>query len=247
MDGAIATSTPLTSATAMSETPTVRDRRRRWKPHKERLNAINGEHPTNVRFHRACSWLQRVEQLDDKADLDFALLGQWTAFNALYGQWDEVPKEPLPDKMCWRVFLDRMLELDADGVITDALMDHKPLVMSILEDEYLSRYFWQEPSDERARKSKKVKFDARTWYLDGNWTMILDRLIERVYFLRCQLVHGAATYNGSLNRTAIRRCSTMMGHLLPAMLSVWIDDGAGEDWGIMCYPPMKKAVGVKAN
>jgi hypothetical protein len=172
----------------MSQPPTVRDLRRRWKPHKERLNTINGEHATNVRFHRACSWLQRAEQVEDKSDLDFALLTQWIAFNALYGQWDEGPKEPLPDQMCWRVFLDRMLELDADGMLTDVLMDNKPLVMSILDDEYLSRYFWQEPGDERARKAKKVKFDARTWYLDCNITLILDRLIERIYLLRCQLV-----------------------------------------------------------
>ena len=148
--------------------------------------------------------------------------------------------------MCWRVFLDRILDLDTDEIVTDVLMDNKPLVMSILEDEYLSRWFWQEPGEERARKSKKVKFAARDWYLDGNWTMILDRLVERVYFLRCQLVHGAASYNGSLNRTAVRRCSTMMEHLLPAILSVWIDHGSDEDWGIMCYPPIFKPMPLDA-
>lgn len=224
----------------MSEPNTVRELRRRWKPHKERLNAINGEHPTNVRFHRACSWLQRAEQAT-KDDLDLALLAQWVAFNALYGQWDEGPREPLPDQMCWRVFLDRMLELDTSDFVGTALNDNKPLVMSILDDEYLSRFFWQEPTDKRASQSKKSKFEARTWYLDGNWTMVLDRLMERVYFLRCQLVHGAASYNGSLNRTAVRHCSTMMGHLLPAFMLVWIDHGHDEDWGIMCYPPMWKA------
>jgi hypothetical protein len=29
----------------------------------------------------------------------------------------------------------------------------------------------------------------------------------------------------------------MLGHLLPAMLQVWIDHGADEDWGPLCYPP----------
>ena len=62
--------------------------------------------------------------------------------------------------------------------------------MSIFEDEYLSRFFWEEPGQIRARKSKKVKFDARTWYIDGNWTLILDRLIERIYLLRCQMASG---------------------------------------------------------
>jgi hypothetical protein len=55
--------------------------------------------------------------------------------------------------------------------------------------------------------------------------------------MRCQLVHGAATYGGQLNRTSLRHCVTMLGHLLPAVLLVLINHGADEDWGIMCYPP----------
>ena len=110
--------------------------------------------------------------------------------------------------------------------------------MSLLEDEHLSSFFWQDPSDKRAIKSKKAKYDARTWYIEKRWTMVLDRLLERIYLMRCQLVHGAATYGGKLNRTSLRRSVTMMGHLLPAVLLVWIDHGSGEDWGAMCYPPL---------
>ena len=46
------------------------------------------------------------------------------------------------------------------------------------------------------------------------------------------------TYGGKLNRTSLRHCVTMMQRLLPALLLVWIDHGADEDWGPMCYPPM---------
>lgn len=154
-------------------------------------------------------------------------------------------REPVADNVCWRHLLDRMLALDESDFIVEALMENKPLVMSIFDDEFLSRYFWQEPTDKRASKSKKTMFDARTWSLQGNWMMILDRLIERIYLLRCQLVHGAATFNSSLNRTATRRCSQMMDHLLRAFLSVWIEHGADEDWGIMCYPPLRSKVGVR--
>jgi len=38
-----------------AEAVTVRDLRRLWKPHKERLNGHAAEHPTTIRFHRACS------------------------------------------------------------------------------------------------------------------------------------------------------------------------------------------------
>ena len=68
--------------------PTIRDLRRRWKPHKERLGVLRKEHPTSVRFHRACSWMARVEQMPDGQDHDLGLVGLWIAFNSLYGQWD---------------------------------------------------------------------------------------------------------------------------------------------------------------
>ena len=51
------------------------------------------------------------------------------------------------------------------------------------------------------------------------WTMILDEILARVYLMRCQLVHGAATYGGKLNRTSLKRCVMMMQRLLPALLA----------------------------
>ena len=50
---------------------------------------------------------------------------------------------------------------------------------------------------------------------------------------------AAATYGGKLNRISLKHCVTMMQRLLPALLAVWIDRGADEDWGPMCYPPVK--------
>ena len=120
-----------------------------------------------------------------------------------------------------------------------ALTEHKRLVMSLLEDEDLSSFFWQEPTAKRAGQSRKAKYNAQSWYIERRWCMILDQLLERVYLMRCQLVHGAATYGGKLNRTSLRRCVMMMQRLLPALLLVWIDHGSDEDWGPMCYPPLE--------
>ena len=76
-------------ATAMSETSltsglTIRDLRRRWKPHKQRLSSTRSDHPTLIRFHRACSWLARVEKMDLEQDGDLALVGQ--AMLHFYGE-----------------------------------------------------------------------------------------------------------------------------------------------------------------
>lgn len=222
---------------------TVHRLRKGWKPQKNRLQLLHNEHPTNIRFHRACSWLQRVEDAEKlgDSDVDFSLIGHWIAFNALYGQWNESEQEPARDLLSWKRFIERIHQLDQNGTLANTLTEHKPLVMTIFEDEYLSRFYWEEPGEMRARKSQKIKFDARNWYLEGRWLLIVERVLERIYLLRCQLVHGAATHNSQLNRTACRRCTLMLNHLLTAILQIWIDHGADEDWGTLCYPPQRKS------
>lgn len=217
---------------------TVRDLRRRWKPHKERLHQIQPDHPTTIRFHRSCSWLDQSQALIEGTHYDLALINQWIAFNALYGQWNPDNNEPCPDRESWRRFCNVILEIDHTQDVEATLTEHKRLVMTLLDDEYLSSFYWKEPSEKRARQAKKSKFDARTWYLEKRWLMILERCLERVYLLRCQLIHGAATYGGKLNRTSLRRCVMMLACLLPAMLKVFADRGADRDWGLLCYPPM---------
>lgn len=224
---------------AMHELPqTVRDLRRQWKPHKERLAAIRGDHPTAVRFHRACSWLDMAQQLQSTEQLDVILLHQWIALNALYGRWDESSFEPAADRRTWQTFLGHVLSIDRSNHLVSTLQDHKPLVLCILEDTYLNKYFWQDPSERNAGKARTGRFKAQSWYVEGRWGAILEQLVERVYLLRCQLAHGAATCGSKLNRTALKHCTTMMSLLLPAILRTWIDHGADEDWGPMCYPPI---------
>ena len=238
----------MTSKEGTGDSP-VHMLRRQWKPHKERLKQLapDQNHPTNIRIHRAFSWLQCVEAIGPGVNDDLALMGQWVAFNALYGRWDAERREPLSDRASWRDFLRRILDLDRDGRLADALQLNRPLVMSILEDQYLSGFFWEEPCPRRANQSKKAMYESQTWYLEDRWLMILERVMERIYLLRCQLMHGAATHGGKLNRDPLRRCVAMLGHLLPAIITVITDHGADEDWGEMCYPPLREVGSEKAS
>jgi hypothetical protein len=223
----------------MNAAVSVRDLRRRWKPHKDRLNGNAIGEATLIRFHRACSWTARVETMAENEDADLALVSLWIAFNSLYGQWDRERREPRADRECWRVFTDRILRLDTNKYTVDVLQQHKRLVMSLFEDECLSNIYWRNPSLGRNGHVKRMKSTGQNWYIEHRWTMILDELLERIYLMRCQLVHGAATYGGKLNRTSLRHCVSMIQHLLPVFLLVWIENGADVDWGPMCYPPLK--------
>ncbi len=217
---------------------TVHELRRKWKPHKDRLTAERPDHPTPIRFHRAFSWLARVERLDE-TDVDLALISQWVALNALYGQWNSLAGMAVGDRESWRVFLDRVVDLDADEHITRVLVGHQRLVRSILEDAYLSDLFWQEPAPGPVATTRRMRSQAQLWYVEKRYKVILDQVVERIYLMRCQLIHGAATYGGKLNRRSLRHCALMLKHLIPSLLLVLIERGVDEDWGIMCYPPIE--------
>lgn len=218
---------------------TVRDLRRRWRPTKERLSAASANHPTCIRLHRSFSWMERAERVLDEADADIALLARWIAFNALYGQWDEERREPEPDRVSWQRFYGRLVRIDKSDHLGTMLTRERELALSVLEDRYLNRYFWSDPQKgSAARQSQQLRQDAAGWFRQRNWSPVLDRLLDRIYLLRCQLAHGAATFGGKLNRESLQRCNQMLAHLLVAILMVMIDHGGEESWGVMCYPPV---------
>jgi hypothetical protein len=189
-------------------------------------------------MHRAFSWLQRVEELKGDAHLDAELIFRWIALNSLYGQWDSASHRPQDDLECLGAFLKHVREVDAGKRIPQVLEEHKKLALAVINDAYLTKVFWADPSHDRALKTQPVKIKAQGWYLERQYAIILDELMRRIYFHRCQLVHGGATSGSQHNRTAVRRCSTMLGHLVTATLIVLIDHGWDEDWGVMCYPPV---------
>ena len=222
----------------MSTTPwTIRDLRRRWKPAKERLQAARADDPTAIRVHRCCSWLARVESMDRGILDDSALIMRWISLNSLYGRWNAESREPEGDRQMLGEFTSRIIEIDQSGHIRGVLDEHQPLAMTILNDEYLAKFYWEDPTAERAHRSKKAVTEARKAYKEHRYAGVLHRVLDRIYLLRCQLVHGAATAGSSLNRTALRRCNTMLEHLIPAIVLVVIDHGEREDWGPLCYPP----------
>lgn len=223
---------------------TVRDLRRRWKPTKERLLKAtrNGDtHPLPVRLHRAFSWMAAVENFGDSEQLDQQLIFRWIALNALYGRWDGNSNEPTRDGESLKQFISHVLRLDREKRLAVSIREHRKLAMSIFEDQYVNDYFWKMLRQDRAFRPGRTPRLAEQWYRESNWTMLLDELLDRIYLVRCQLVYGAATCEGKINRRAVRRCGLMLELLLKPILLVMIDHGLSTDWGALCYPPINQA------
>ncbi len=220
---------------------TVRQLRRRWKPVKEGPAAAAAHEPIRIRLHRCFSWMQRAEHVaasDSAASAhDAILLWRWTALNALYGRWDAERREPMGDRQTLDAFCTRILAADADGRIGMMLVAHRPLLEKLVGNEYLMRHFWADPTFDAVRTTGGAVRKIRAALREQRHGRVLHDVLQRVYFLRCQLVHGAATFNGQRNRTPVRHAARFLELLLPEVAVVVIDHAWTGDWDDLCYPP----------
>ena len=227
----------------MGSAVTVRELRRLWKPIKEGAGASPAHEPIRIRLHRCFSWMQRVETVGaidpDDAALDAHLIFRWTALKALYGRWDDERREPAGDRMTLNGFTRRITQVDAGGRIGRLLETDRPLLEKLVGDEFLLRHYWEDPEIDVAGKTSGAARKLRETVREARHPRTLDDVLGRVYLLRCQLVHGAATFNGRQNRTAVRRAARFLELLLPDVLTIIIEHNWDGDWSGLCYPPRR--------
>lgn len=81
----------------------------------------------------------------------------------------------------------------------------------------------------------KGKHAAQTALASGNSPQLLGVVFNRLYTLRNQLIHGGATWNGSVNRKQLSDCVQLLGKLVPVIIELMIEN-PNSLWGDACYP-----------
>ncbi|MFM7912230.1 MAG: hypothetical protein ACKO9W_08590, partial [Bacteroidota bacterium] len=64
---------------------------------------------------------------------------------------------------------------------------------------------------------------------------LLRIVLDRLYVLRNQLIHGGATYKSQVNRAQVRDGANLLTALLPVMIELMMVNGE-EDWGRIYFP-----------
>ncbi|WP_072748410.1 HEPN domain-containing protein [Oceanicella actignis] len=205
---------------------------------KAKARRVRDGHPENLRLrvHRALSWLARAEKEEDDPDARFIFA--WIGFNALYAEFEP---EPARERARFEEFFGRIAALDDSRRIYDAIWLRFPHeVRLLLENQYVFKPFWNHANGvpgfadwpERLRRDRRGAHEAIR-ALDT--PAILRRLFGRLYVLRNQLVHGGATWNGSVNRRQVADGARILMVLLPLFIDVMMDH-PDEDWGRPFYP-----------
>ena len=137
-------------------------------------------------------------------------------------------------------YFDSILGLDGSGTIYGAIYERfSGPIRVLLDNQYVFQPFWDHHSG-LGHENWEFQFaerrkEALKALLDQDTRFILSAVFDRLYVLRNQLIHGGATWNGSVNRDQVRDGARIMAFLVPLFIDRMMDN-PGVDWGPPYYP-----------
>lgn len=192
-----------------------------------------------LRVHRALSWLKRSELCEDDEDARFIFL--WIALNAAYA--DEFQRDADEgEQVMLQRFLRSLVSLDQRNLLYTLVWSRfSGPIRVLLNNEFVFQPFWDSQNGRIGQEEWKRKFERanraafRALGNRNQTATVLAIVLARLYTLRNQLVHGGATWQGSVNREQIRDGAAILGELTPLVIHLLIQN-PDEDWGDPCYP-----------
>jgi hypothetical protein len=189
-----------------------------------------------TRLHRALSWMDAAQQKETSEDMRF--IAWWISFNACYAIHQEA-ETPLPERALFMKFLERLHELDEHQAIYGMLWNKfAGPVRLLIENRFVYRPFWE------AHHGKEMHWEslhrksieqALTFLSARDVPNLLAIVLDRLYTLRNQLMHGGATFKSRVNRKQLRDGVRILESLVPLILQVMMNHPE-EDWGLVMYP-----------
>ena len=193
-----------------------------------------------LRMRRALSWLERAEK--ETNDDDAAFIFYWIAFNAAYAR-DRSNDLEMREQHRFGDYIDDLFALDSNRTIHSAIKDRfSESVRVLLENKFVYRQFWNHVSGRGHRdweqRFKKERQAIRRALGHEDTRFVLKTLFDRLYVLRIQLMHGGATWQGSVNRAQVKDGARIMAFLVPLFVSLMMSH-PDNDWGPPDYPVVK--------
>ena len=192
--------------------------------------------PHAIRLHRAVSWLRCAEKYADEDD-DLCFITLWISFNSCYGI-DDGSQSP-NERDIFRQFSKKLFELDSDNQIHNCLWNNfSQFVRMLINNQYVYAPFWA--SQRRGNKDwvkyfANSKSSALMALSNNDVPRLLSIVLDRLYVLRNQLLHGGATYQSNMNRSQVVDGKRMLLELMPIVIEIMLQ-AEDQDWGEIYYP-----------
>ena len=192
--------------TSSSVTHDTDDAQKKYRLEGYRAHSTN---PAVLRLYRGYSWMKRADEIFElhPEDPDDAFIFYWIAFNALYAEDSEEAQEAR-ERDNFGKFFAKLLNLDTSAAINQVLwVGFQDEIRAFLENQFVFEPFWKfhngvEGYNNWANLFERRKRDALDAIFEMNTQVALETLFDRLYVLRNQILHGAATYRSSVNRNS---------------------------------------------
>lgn len=211
---------------------------------KLKSGGFTNEEGIYVRLHRAISWIKASEENPDNIDLKFICL--WIAFNSCYAEDpNSTPDktEYKKEKQNYTAFLEKIDTLNKSEELYYFLWNRfSNEVKSIVENKYLSQRYWDSIKKNQTFNEdllQKLLATAFRNLENKETTKILTIVLDNLYVLRNQIIHGYATYGSMVNRIQIKHGITILQSILPIIIETMIENHT-ENWGVLNYPVINK-------
>ena len=191
-----------------------------------------------IRLHRSVSWLRAAEEQEKSPDLRLICL--WVSVNSLYAM-DDTRFEQMQERERFGDFVDRLLACDGESRLYNILWNKfSGPIRLLIENKFVYAPFWDSLRGDGRNWEKGFRqsiSDANQALSIKNVPYLLRIVLDRLYVLRNQLIHGGATYKSKVNRAQVRDGANLLSALLPVMIELVMVNGE-EDWGRIFFPPV---------
>lgn len=204
-----------------------------------RASREDQDEPLRVRIHRAISWLVRAEEEHDDPDAQFLFL--WIALNAAYASEFGFERS---EREQGNEFVRKLLALDEHGRLQNALFQQfTGPVRNLIESRFVFEPFWKAAREHDSSGTWETRFaaskrSALLAVMEKRTDVVLSIVLDRLYTLRNQIVHGGSTWNGSANRAQLKDGVLIMQTIAPIIVELMIEHGS-DAFGPVAYPYLR--------
>lgn len=196
-----------------------------------------------LRLYRAESWLKCSEHYAE--DHDMAFIAQWIAFNSCY-LTDRENQERICERESFKNFIRILVDHDDEKRIEACLWDNfSGFIRTLIGNKYVYHRYWiakwhTEDAVDWETSFKKSQETAKIALMERNVEKVMSVVLDRLYCLRNQLMHGGASYGSSVNRQQVKDGKKMLSELMPIVIDIMKSCENGHDWGNVSYPVIEE-------
>ena len=198
------------------------------------------EKDDGIRLHRTISWISAAEYYAE--DTDMAFIAYWNAYGAQHeGEMNTKGNRATSNRR--ESHLHKVARLDtANDLFIILFTGYGEYLQHIIENKYLFRKYYLYKTGEERDWEHAFSLERRAFrdaIVNKDIKSLLSLSLYRLSVLRNQMSHGAATYQGSVNRETLDMANAFLSEVIPKMTEIML---RGEDWGEITFDVLDQPI-----